>query len=162
MPGFGSTMKSTGILIIIQFLSCTHEENQGKSQKTLSFKIDNNIRNFSLPDDTLPRIISNPASLNVSVNSYASFNCSTENVDSLFWLVNNVIIDGIKNLDEEHTIQQNGSIVIYTIKIQIKPSLDFNLLNNSLITCAGYGLIGSNSIVYSANSYPALLLIQGL
>lgn len=109
----------------------------------------------------MPRIVSHPDSLNVSLNSYASFICSAENVTSVAWYVSDTYIDEVKELDEDTAVAKNGSISTYNTSFLIHEYLDINFLNGSSITCLGYYLIGNGSLILTNYSCPALLLIQG-
>lgn len=96
--------------------------------------------------------MSGPSSLNVSVNSYANFSCTVSNAITILWKINN---DSIKifNLPEFNDGAEN-------ITFYVGENLDFNVINESNITCLAVGSI-NDGIVLTNTSSPALLLIQG-
>ena len=115
-----------------------------------------------IADAKAPRIVSDPSSMNASINSQVSFTCTAENTFSILWEFNmSVKIDALQ-LEHELEVQSNGSQLTYIIDMEINEDQDIGLLNNSNITCRGFNLLDDGVLVMSNYSYPpARLLIQG-
>ena len=107
-----------------------------------------------------PSIIANPTSKNVSLNDTASFNCSASNVDYIFWQVNYTSIDKIRNLDDSYDYETIGNVSTSKLELKLHQDSNTNILNNSVITCYGYGL-PEGTVWFTKSSTPARLLIQG-
>ena len=108
-----------------------------------------------------PLIVSGPSSRNVSVGGTGMFTCKASDVNSILWFVNDHSIDSITNLDDDQIIHNNGSVFTSTMAFEIHESLDINPLNSSKITCLGYCFITKAKFVWTDQSAPAVLLIQG-
>ena len=106
---------------------------------------------------------SGPSSVNASVNSQAVFHCLASKVDLVVWYFNDSSIDTIPNLIEDQALpeQVNESVTRFTLTLDIDGSVDVNLLNNSLVTCAGLWTSDEGGVYFTDTSPPALLLIQG-
>ena len=111
----------------------------------------------------VPTLWSGPSAVNTSVNNQAVFHCFASNVDLVVWFFNDSSINTIPNLMETQTllVQVNESVTRFTLTINIDGRVDVNLLNNSLVTCAGLCTSKSRDIHFTNTSPPALLLVQG-
>ena len=129
---------------------------------------------------SFPSIIANPSSKNMSLNGRASFSCSALHVvyifwqvnymsiDSIpdladfyfFWQVNYMSIDSIPDLVDFYDFQTMGNVSTSKLEIRVH-GLETNILNNSVITCVGYGLLEGDIVWFTNSSTPARLLIQG-
>ena len=106
-------------------------------------------------------IVTGPSSMNVSVSSTVWFTCSANDVFSILWYVNGKSIESIPDLDDDLIVDENGTVLTSTNEFEVHEGLDTDLLNNSMITCLGYCFLANGSVMFSGQSTPALLLIQG-
>ena len=99
--------------------------------------------------------------MNLSINGRVSFTCSVCDAVDILWRVNDASIDKIPGLDDDHDYQISANVLTLTVNIEIHQGLNTDYLNNSIITCSGYCFQENGNVLFSEQSTPARLLLQG-
>ena len=113
--------------------------------------------------ESLPTLLQGPSSLNMSVNSYAKFECIASGVQTVAWLANDTSINAISRLIDQQSppVKLNETATIYRISFRVGYGMDLNLFNATRMSCVGFAKSTNGSQETTNESAPATLLLQG-